>query len=97
MPCVMFARPELPGSMSDVLGSIAILQSQYVPTQSISTQELVRITVPLTENKKCILRVMIMAMSYKTTLHNGIEKVYDIISSMPGLFGRTLRYVRKVR
>ena len=54
MPCVMSASPELPGSMSDVLGSIAILQSRHIPTQSINTQKLVRITVPLIENKKGI-------------------------------------------
>ena len=32
MPCVMSARPELPGTMSDVSGSIAILQSRHIPT-----------------------------------------------------------------
>jgi len=54
MPCVMSARPELHGSMTDVTESIAVLQSRHIPTHSINSQKLVRITVPLTENKKGI-------------------------------------------
>jgi len=69
----MSVRPELHGSMTDVSGSIAILQSRHIPTQSMNSQKLVRIIVPLTENKKDVLRVVNMAMSYKPTLHYEIE------------------------
>ena len=73
MPRVMSVRPELHGSMTDVSGSIDILQSRHIPTQSMNSQKLVRIIVPLTENKKDVLRVVNMAMSYKPTLHYEIE------------------------